>query len=213
MRPKDESKDQTCFLYPIAAGDLPWILFPLGALTKTEVRRTARQAALQTALREDSQDLCFVTAGNYRQWFEDRRLPVVPGEIVNPAGQILGRHRGIVSYTIGQRSGLGISVKTPLYVLGFDPEKNRVAVGKREELRSSGCIAGDLNLLAGRFPEDVEAKIRYRKKPVRCRVTREGDRMKVVFEQVQEAVTPGQSVVIYTAGEVLGGGVIEEVIR
>jgi len=213
MRPKDESKDQTYFLYPIPAGDLPSILFPLGALTKTEVRGMARGAALQTALREDSQDLCFVTAGNYRQLFEDRRLPVVPGEIVNPAGQVLGRHRGIVSYTIGQRSGLGISAKTPLYVLGFDPAKNRVVVGKREELRSSGCIAGDLNMLADRFPEDVEAKIRYRKRPVRCRVIREGDRMKVVFEQAQEAVTPGQSVVFYAADEVLGGGVMEEVIR
>ena len=213
LRPKDEGKDQTYFLYPIPAGDLPSILFPLGGMTKMEVRQKAKQAGLQAAHREDSQDICFVAAGNYRRWFEERRLPVVPGDIVNEAGRILGLHQGIASYTIGQRSGLGISAKSPLYVLRFNPAKNQVIVGNREELLSPGLIAGHLNWFRDRLPEEVEAKIRYRKKPARCRVNREGGRVRVVFAQAQEAITPGQSVVFYAADEVLGGGIIEEVVR
>jgi len=213
LRPKDEAKDQTYFLYPIPAGDLPSILFPLGGLTKTQVRQKAKQAALQAAHRQDSQDICFVTTGNYRRWFEERRLPVVPGDIVNEAGQVLGLHQGIACYTIGQRSGLGVSAKSPLYVLRFNPAKNQVVVGNREELLSPGLMAGHLNWFCERFPEEVEAKIRYRKKPARCLITPEGGRVRVVFAQAQEAITPGQSVVFYAADEVLGGGIIEEVVR
>lgn len=213
LRPKDEAKDQTYFLYSIPAGDLPSIVFPLGGMTKTEVRQKAKQAALQAAHRKDSQDICFVATGNYRKWFEDRRLPVVPGDIVNEAGRVLGAHQGIAFYTIGQRSGLGISAKAPLYVLRFDPAKNQVIVGHREKLLSPGLTAGRLNWFCDRFPEEAEAKIRYRKKPARCRVTREGGRVRVVFAQAQEAITPGQSVVFYAADEVLGGGIIEEVVR
>ncbi len=213
LRPKDEAKDQTYFLYSIPAGDLPSILFPLEGMTKTQVRQKAKQAALQAAHRKDSQDICFVTTGNYRKWFEDRRLPVAPGDIVDEAGRVLGTHQGIAFYTIGQRSGLGISAKQPLYVLRFEPAKNQVIVGHREALLSPGLMAGRLNWFYDRFPEAMEAKIRYRKKPARCRVAPEGGRVKVVFEQLQEAITPGQSVVFYAADEVLGGGIIEEVVR
>lgn len=213
LRPKDEARDQTYFLYPIPAGDLPLILFPLGGMTKTQVRQKAKQAALQVARREDSQDICFVTTGNYRRWFEERRVPVVPGEIVNEAGRVLGLHQGIASYTIGQRSGLGVSAKAPLYVLRFDPAKNQVIVGNRDDLLSPGLMAGHMNWFCGTLPEEVEAKIRYRKKPACCRVIPEDGRVRVVFAQAQEAITPGQSVVFYAAGEVLGGGIIEEVVR
>jgi tRNA-specific 2-thiouridylase len=213
LRPEDKNKDQTYFLYPIKKSDLSRILFPLGNLSKADVRAQAKKAGLHVAQKTESQDICFVTTGNYRQFFEERNLSADAGDIVDDAGKILGRHQGIISYTIGQRSGLGISAKAPLYVLRFDAVKNQVIVGKKEDLSSSGLIATDLNILSDRFPEELEAKIRYRKKPARCRVTREGEKLKVIFKEAQESITPGQAVVFYAGDEVLGGGVIEEVIR
>lgn len=213
LRPDDRAKDQTYFLYPIKAQDLPFILFPLGRLNKEKVRQIAQASGLHTACRQDSQDICFVPRGDYARVFSDRRLSVPEGDIVHCEGKMLGRHRGIIHYTIGQRGGLGISAKAPLYVVAIDAANNRVIVGGKDDIRARGLMAGDLNILNDRFPEEVEAKIRYRKKPALCRVTKKGGKLKVIFKEAQESITPGQAVVFYAGDEVLGGGVIEEVIR
>jgi tRNA-specific 2-thiouridylase len=213
MRPKDRIKDQTYFLYPIKTDDLSSILFPLGYLNKEEVRTQAKKAGLHVADKTESQDICFVTQGDYRQFFLEKNLSSVEGDIIDAAGNILGKHRGIIFYTIGQRSGLGISSKTPLYVAEIDARKNQVIVGEKKALQAKGLIAGDINLLTDELPIEVEAKIRYRKKPARCKISREGKNLKVIFKEPQESITPGQAVVLYAGDEVLGGGVIEKVIR
>lgn len=213
LRPADRGKDQSYFLYPLRLEDLPFILFPLGLMTKEEVRLTARQSGLHTARRHDSQDICFVPHGDYSRVFSDRNLKTEPGDIVDRNGKILGRHRGIIYYTIGQRGGLRISAKAPFYVVAIDALKNQIIVGGRDDVRASGLIAGDLNLLIEPFPGQVEAKIRYRKKPALCSVIRQGDKLNVMFKDPQDAVTPGQAVVFYAEDTVLGGGVIEEAIR
>jgi tRNA-specific 2-thiouridylase len=212
LRPKDKVKDQTYFLYPIKAEDLSSILFPLGALNKEEVRALASKAGLHVAEKAESQDICFVTQGNYRQFFQEKKVNAVSGNIVDLAGNILGKHKGIIYYTIGQRGGLGISAKTPLYVVEIDAMKNKVIVGQKNDLFSIGLIADDVNLLKNEIPSEMEAKIRYRKKQARCTVQKEHDKLKVIFKEAQESITPGQAVVLYSGDEVLGGGVIEEVI-
>jgi tRNA-specific 2-thiouridylase len=213
LRPKDRIKDQTYFLYPIKADDLSSILFPLGGLSKEEVRALAKKAGLHVAQKAESQDICFVTQGDYRQFLVKRNLSSATGDIVDMAGKRLGRHRGIIFYTIGQRSGLGISARTPLYVVDIDARENRVIVGEKNDLLAAGLIAGDINLLTAELPVEAEAKIRYRKKPARCKVVKEGDRLRIIFKETQESITPGQAVVLYAGDEVLGGGVIEEVVR
>jgi len=213
MRPKDRIKDQTYFLYPIKTGDLPSILFPLDYLNKEEVRTLAKKAGLHVAHKTESQDICFVTQSDYRQFFLEKNLSSVEGDIVDMAGNILGRHSGIIFYTIGQRSGLGISAKTPLYVVEIDARNNQVIIGEKKALQAKGLIAGDINLLTAELPIEVEAKIRYRKKPARCKISPEGKNLKVIFKETQESITPGQAVVLYAGDEVLGGGVIEKVIR
>ena len=212
LRPKDRIKDQTYFLYPIKADDLSSILFPLGGLNKEEVRALTKKAGLHVAHKAESQDICFVTQGSYGKFFQERNVPMVPGDIVDKEGRVLGKHRGIIYYTIGQRGGLGISAKTPLYVVEIDAIKNKVVVGKKNDLYSIGLIAGDINLLTTELPGEVEAKIRYRKKPAFCTVVREGEKLKITFKENQESITPGQAVVLYAGDRVLGGGVIEEVI-
>jgi tRNA-specific 2-thiouridylase len=213
LRPKDRIKDQTYFLYPIKADDLSSILFPLGGFRKEEVRALAKKAGLHVAQKAESQDICFVTQSDYRQFLVERNLSSAAGDIVDMAGKRLGRHRGIIFYTIGQRSGLGISARTPLYVVDIDVRKNRVIVGEKNDLLAAGLIAGDINLLTADLPGEAEAKIRYRKKPARCKVVKEGDKLRIIFKETQESITPGQAVVLYAGDEVLGGGVIEEVVR
>jgi tRNA-specific 2-thiouridylase len=211
LRPADRMKDQTYFLYPIAVSDLSYILFPLGRLTKEEVRKLALQAGLHVAQKPESQDICFTPGGDYGRVFSDRNISVPTGDIVNRSGKVLGRHRGIIHYTIGQRGGLGVSAQHPLYVLEIDAHNHRVIVGQKDELFATGLIAGDVNLLNDTFPDAVEGKIRYRKKPAHCQVTKEGDKLIVDFMQPQESITPGQAFVFYAGDELLGGGVIESV--
>jgi len=213
LRPKDKIKDQTYFLYPIKAEDLSSILFPLGSLNKEEVRTLAQKAGLHVAQKAESQDICFVTQGDYRQFFQEKKVNAIGGDIVNIAGNVLGKHKGIIYYTIGQRGGLGISAKTPLYVVEIDAVKNKVVVGEKKDLYSVGLIAGEVNLLTNDPPAEMEAQIRYRKKQARCTVAKEGERLRVIFEEKQESITPGQAVVFYEGDEVLGGGVIEGILR
>ncbi len=212
-RPKDRKKDQTYFLYSIPGGILGSVMFPLASLTKDEVRGVARKYCLPVADKEESQDICFVTQKNYQGFLRERIQGLQPGEIADMQGNILGRHRGIVFYTIGQRGGLGISHKTPLYVVSIDPEKNRIVVGEKKDLKARGLVAGDLNILVPSWPRQMFAKIRYRKKEAPCEAIVENDRLRVIFAEEQEAITPGQSVVLYANDCVLGGGVIEEVLH
>jgi tRNA-uridine 2-sulfurtransferase len=212
-RPKDRKKDQTYFLYIIPYEGLGDILFPLASLTKDEVREIAKKAFLPVAEKQESQDICFVTQKNYQEFLLERVGGLKPGPIVDMQGNILGKHRGIIFHTIGQRGGLGISHKTPLYVVSIDPDENRIVVGEKKDLKAKGLFAGDVNMLAESWPQQVYAKIRYRKKEAPCDVTVENDRLRVLFVEEQEAITPGQSVVFYENDRVLGGGVIEEVLH
>ena len=212
-RPKDKRKDQTYFLYPIPYDGLSAILFPLAFLTKDEVRDMAKKFSLPVAEKQESQDICFVTEKNYQDFLSGRVRGLKAGNIVDGRGNILGEHRGIIYYTIGQRGGLGISHKTPLYVVSIDPEKNEIVVGEKKSLKAKGLVAGDLNMLAEAWPSQAYAKIRYRKKEAECRIIPVNDRIRVTFAEEQEAITPGQSVVLYENDRVLGGGIIEEVLH
>ena len=212
-RPKDKKKDQTYFLYPIPYNGLGAILFPLASLTKDEVRAMAKNYALPVAEKQESQDICFVTEKNYQVFLSGRVQGLKAGNIVDIRGNVLGEHRGIIYYTIGQRGGLGISHRTPLYVVSIDPGKSEIVVGEKKALKAKGLIAGDLNMLAGEWPRQACAKIRYRKKEAACGITPENDRIRVTFAEEQEAITPGQSVVLYENDRVLGGGIIEEVLH
>lgn len=212
-RPKDRKKDQTYFLYPIAYEKLKHILFPLASLTKDEVKDIAKKEVLPVAEKPESQDICFVTQKNYQEFLRQRIPERKPGPIVDRQGKILGQHRGIAFHTVGQRGGLGISHATPLYVVSIDPGKNQIVVGEKKDLMARGLVAEAVNLLVQTWPRQVYAKIRYRKKEAPCTVTDENGRLKVIFSEEQEAITPGQSVVFYADDRVLGGGEIREVIH
>ena len=212
-RPRDRKKDQTYFLYPIPYDGLRSILFPLASLTKEDVRKLAKNYSLPVAEKQESQDICFVTQNNYQAFLSERVKDIIPGSIEDMEGNILGRHQGIIFYTVGQRGGLGISHRTPLYVISIDAEGNRVVVGEKKDLKARGLVAGNLNILVHSLPLQVHAKIRYRKREAPCGVTLENDKVRVIFAEEQEAITPGQSVVFYANDCVLGGGVIEEVLH
>jgi tRNA-specific 2-thiouridylase len=212
-RPKDRKKDQTYFLWTMPYEGLENVLFPLASMTKEEVREVAKKAFLPVAEKQESQDICFVTQKNYQEFLLGRVQKLEPGPIVDMRGKILGRHRGIIFHTIGQRGGLGISHATPLYVVSIDPDKYRIVVGEKKDLMAKGLVACDINMLAKSWPGQVYAKIRYRKKEAPCDITEDKGRLKVTFAEEQEAITPGQSVVFYENDRVLGGGTIEEVLH
>jgi tRNA-specific 2-thiouridylase len=209
VRPRDTRKDQTYFLYALNRSQLSRLLFPLADLTKDEVRQRAREKGLQAAENRESQDICFFPRGKMAGLFPEG-AGCNPGDIVDLEGRYWGKHRGIVNYTIGQRTGLGISAPTPKYVLAIDAGQNRLVVGEKAELRRKGLIAGEVNFLTSPWPREVKAKIRYRKKAAPCQVEVEGERLKVIFREEEEAITPGQAVVFYDGDVLLGGGVIEE---
>jgi tRNA-specific 2-thiouridylase len=207
----DAAKDQSYFLYRLPADLLAQIRFPLGSLTKEEVRNTARALGLAVADKAESQD--FIAGGDYAPLFAET-MPE-SGDIVDLSGRVLGRHRGLPYYTIGQRRGLGISLGTdPLYVLRIDAENNRIVVGPGEGLFAEALMASDFflqNTAGLTAPFRALAKIRQNHKPVAClaEVTLEGAR--IDFDTPQRAVAPGQSVVLYDEeGFVLGGGIIEK---
>jgi len=212
-RPKDRVKDQTYFLYPIKYNYLGSILFPLSSLTKEEVRRIARDVNLPVADKPQSQDICFIPKRDYRRFIMERIKEIKPGPILDLQGNVLGEHKGIIFYTVGQREGLGISYKSPLYVIDIDEQRNAIIAGERQYLRAKGLIAGDLSLFCEVFPQTVDAKIRYNHKESPCRIVSSNSKVEAVFEEEQEAVTPGQSVVFYNKDTVLGGGIIEKVLR
>jgi tRNA-specific 2-thiouridylase len=220
-RPADLAKDQTYFLFGLTQEQLAHTLFPLGRLTKPEVREVARQHGLALAEKPDSQEICFIPGGDYKQFLtayleeQGQRLPETAGELVASSGDVLGRHEGIFNFTVGQRKGLGVSSPSPLYVLNIDPVSHRVTLGADEELATSTLRARGLNWIS--IPEltgpmRVQAKIRHRHEPAWATLEPANsaeagsDEVIATFDEPQRAVTPGQSAVFYDGDEVVGGG-------
>jgi tRNA-specific 2-thiouridylase len=212
-RGQDAQKDQSYFLWPLTQEQLARTCFPIGDLTKSEVRAKARGLGLATAETPESQELCFVE-GDYRQFLRDRAPEAFrPGPIVDEAGREVGVHAGLAAYTVGQRRGLGAPTGgLARYVVRLDPERNAVVVGPREALEAAGLVAREVNWIAVESLEEelaVEARIRHRAPLVPATVRPAGPgAVEVRFPRPQRAVTPGQSVVFYRADVVLGGGVI-----
>jgi tRNA-specific 2-thiouridylase len=215
-RPTDLAKDQTYFLFGLTQEQLARTLFPLGRMTKPEVREVARQHGLALAEKPDSQEICFIPGGDYKQFLtayleeQGERLPETAGELVASTGEVLGHHEGIFNFTVGQRKGLGVSSPSPLYVLQIDPANHRVTVGADAELATRTLRARRLNWVA--IPEltgpmRVQIKIRHRHEPAWATLEPAGaDEVVATFDEPQRAVTPGQSAVFYDGDEVLGGG-------
>lgn len=204
-------KDQSYFLHTLDSGLLGGVLFPLGELDKAQVRAEARALGLEVAEKAESQD--FVAGGDYSPLFADR--PPEPGEFVDREGRVLGRHRGLPYYTVGQRRGLGLSLGTePLYVLRLDAKHNRIVLGRGEGLFAEGCLARsfrfqDPRAAEGEFRALAKLRLAHRPAPCRVRPRAEGE-VELIFDQPERAVAPGQSAVLYDEeGLVLGGGVIE----
>jgi len=210
---KEMRKDQTYFLHAIKRETIDRIRFPLADLTKEEVRQIARRHRLPVSDKQESQDICFIPEEGYGAFLRSRSIDVKPGEFVNREGDVLGLHRGFALYTLGQRARLGGWSGEPLYVLGIDARKNRVVVGGKADLMAPGLAADRVNLLVDDLPERCVAKIRYAHRGAACRVALDGDLLQVIFDEPQEAITPGQYVVLYDGGIVLGGGVIREALK
>lgn len=211
---KSKLKDQTYFLYDIDKKNLPNIIFPLSDFDdKNEIRKIAEERGLEIAQKKDSQEICFIENNNYIEFLQKQNpgKTIERGNIVLKNGKILGTHNGLIHYTIGQRKGIGISYQEPLYVIKLDSEKNEVVVGTEKELYSKELTAKNLNFLVDiNLQEGIEiqAKVRYRANPAKATLKVEGDFAKVVFEQEQRAITPGQSIVFYMDDIVLAGGKI-----
>lgn len=214
----DPRKDQTYFLYGIPREILPFILFPIGGLKKDEVRALARRHDLPVAEKKESQDICFVPDGKYQDFLMARGAALMtPGPFVDHTGKVVGRHKGVGCYTVGQREGLGIALGYPAFVNRIDPATNTVFVGPREALLSSGLEASGLNLVSMNFSKEIVKagiKIRYNPFDVPGTVERQDEgRIRVCFDEPQPAVTPGQSVVFYDGDVLLGGALIDGPLR
>lgn len=213
LRGSDPHKDQSYFLYTLSQEQLARILFPVGGLTKEEVRAIARRMALPVADQPESQDVCFLAGGDYRS-FLARRLPHLfrSGPIRDTSGRIVGQHHGLPGYTIGQRKGLGIPSSEPLYVVAIIPDENALVIGPAKELDRSECIVKAFHYVYAdppTAPFRATAQIRYRAQPVGVWATPAApDRIQVRFDTPQRGVAPGQSLVLYDGEAVLGGGVI-----
>ena len=206
-------KDQSYVLWNIPKELIEHIVFPLADFeSKEEIRKIARENNLKVANKPDSEDICFVPDGNYKKFLENNsEIKPKEGNIVNTNGEILGKHTGLYNYTIGQRKGLGVSYSVPLFVLGFRPEKNEVIVGEEKELYQKEILVTDINLLLVdkiEEPMNVEVKTRYSSKVAKAQIMQNGNEIKVIFEEPQRAITPGQSAVFYIDDIVLGGGKI-----
>ncbi len=220
FRGRNHWKDQSYFLWELTQDQLSRAYFPLGEMHKEEVRDIAREANLYTAEKKESQEICFVPDGKYSEFIDryldhEGRAEELPaaGEIVNTAGVNMGSHDGIHRYTIGQRRGLGIANEKPLYVLQIERAKNRIIVGEADELDSTEFIAKGVNWVAFDDPSQpvhADVKIRYRHEPAAATIyALPDDRARIVFDEPQRAITPGQATIFYNGDEVVGGGWIE----
>ena len=209
----DDTKDQSYVLYTLTQEQLAHTLFPLGGMEKTRAREIAEEQGFINAKKHDSQDICFVQDGDYAGFIEKRTGKSFPaGDFIDRNGQILGRHRGVIHYTIGQRRGLGLAFPEPMYVCAIDPVRNTVMLSPESGLYSDRLIAHDINLISVPRIEGemrIKAKIRYRQREQWATVTQpEEDTLLVVFDEPQRAITKGQSVVLYDGDTVVGGGTI-----
>ncbi len=209
----DETKDQSYVLYSLTQHQLSHTLFPLGNLEKSQVRELAEQKELKTAHKKESQDICFVPDGDYASFIRRYRGVSFPeGNFVDKDGNILGKHKGIIHYTVGQRKGLGLSFPCPMYVISKNLDTNTVVLGPIDQLYQTTFYATDINLIAVEKIEgelQVSAKIRYNQKEQPATVTQiDENTIKVTFLEPQKAITKGQAVVLYDGDTVVGGGTI-----
>jgi tRNA-uridine 2-sulfurtransferase len=215
-RPADRSKDQTYFLFGLTQEQLSRTRFPLGGMTKPEVRELARKYGLALAEKPDSQEICFVPGGDYKKFLDaylaeqGDSLPDTAGELVTTDGRVIGEHTGIHNFTVGQRKGLGVATGSPLYVIQIKGDQRQVVVGDQERLYSKTLLARRINLISVDDLADrirVTVKIRHRHEPARAVLERTGaDEILVTFDQPQRAITPGQAAVFYDEDIVVGGG-------
>ncbi|HEU5360223.1 MAG TPA: tRNA 2-thiouridine(34) synthase MnmA [Candidatus Deferrimicrobiaceae bacterium] len=208
----DESKDQSYFLFSLDSVRLQRILFPVGEMEKSEVRRIAGEAGLPVFEKRESQDICFVTDDSYTEFLNRSGIREQEGLFLDRSGNVLGTHKGVVHYTVGQRRGLGIASKEPLYVVAIDAEKNEVILGTENDTLSAHATVGRVSFVSGAPPTQqfrATAKVRFRHAGAGATVRVEENRLKVVFDTPQRSVTPGQALVLYDGKEVLGGGWIE----
>jgi tRNA-specific 2-thiouridylase len=224
FRGRNLDKDQSYFLWELTQDQLSRAMFPLGEMSKPEVREVAREHALAVAEKSESQEICFVPDGDYAG-FIDRYLAASgsvdqkpgDGEIVDADGAVVGRHSGIHRYTIGQRRGIGIAGPQPLYVTNIDAIKNQIMVGQQDDLLSSEFIAAGVNWVAFDRPDEAvqtQVRVRYRHTPAEATITPiENNRVRIVFDEPQRAITPGQATVFYRDDEVVGGGWIVKTRR
>ncbi len=213
LRGSDTSKDQSYFLYTLTQPRLKHIMFPVGGLTKAEVKKLAAMRGLLPKDGRESTDICFIPSGGISS-FMTRHLPQPPGDIVDTKGRVLGKHQGLAHYTIGQRQGLGIASTKRLYVLQLDAARNEVMVGGEEGLLKTRLIADSINWVGGRPPHNTDgitAKIRYQATPAQAALKLKGERAEVSFATPQRAIAPGQAVVFYHGDQLLGGGTIQDV--
>jgi tRNA-specific 2-thiouridylase len=206
----DAKKDQSYVLYTMSQDELSKTLFPLGGLTKPEVRALAEEHGFVNAAKHESQDICFVPDGNYAAFIEDFTGKTFPrGDFIDTAGNIIGEHRGIIHYTIGQRKGLGAAFGTPMYVKAIDAARNTVTLGNIDEIYTKSATAKNVNII---MPDKIngrlKAKTRYNQIEQPCTALVDNDTIKITFDEPQKAVTPGQSVVLYDGEYVAGGGII-----
>lgn len=203
-------KDQSYVLYRLSQEQLSAAVFPLGSMEKSEIRELALSKGLVSAGKPDSQDICFVPEGCYGDFIEKRIGSKYPeGAFCDTDGKVIGRHKGVIHYTIGQRRGIGVGFGKPVYVISKDAKTNTVVLGDNNQLFCDTITARELNMIALTDKEfSCKAKTRYKQTEQSCRVTIEGDRATVIFDEPIRAVTPGQHIVFYDGDTVLGGGVI-----
>jgi len=213
---KDKNKDQSYFLYRLKQNQLKHLLFPLGGLTKPQVRQIASKAGLPTAAKPESQEICFIPDNNYRKFLIDAAsAPNRAGLIVDKKNKILGRHSGLNQYTIGQRKGLSLSSPRPLYVIKINTKNNKLIVGPETDLYQQKCLVKNINWISGaapKLPLNISAKIRYRSLAAKATLKKQGQSLLCRFAKAQRAITPGQSIVFYKGSQILGGGIIDQVI-
>ena len=208
----DGEKDQSYVLYMLGQQELSRVLFPIGAYRKEEVRALAAELGLPVAEKPDSADICFLPTEDYRD-FIAQRVPQTEGDIVDSEGRVVGRHRGVAAYTIGQRRGLGVAFGEPRFVTAIDPQRNVISIGAEKDLYAGALSAGQVRWVAGEPPaREFEAgvKIRYRSAAARALVRTNDGGVEVQFQRPQRAIAAGQAVVFYRNDEVLGGGIISD---
>ena len=208
----DDTKDQSYVLYSLTQYQLSHTLFPLGSMNKTEVRKIAEENGFINAKKHDSQDICFVPDGKYAEFIERYTGKTYEnGDFVDKDGKILGEHKGIIRYTIGQRKGLGLALPAPMYVFKKDLENNKVILGSNDDLFTSELYADNINLITtDRITEPIriKAKVRYNQKEQPATAEQIGGKLHIVFDEPQRAICKGQAVVMYDGDTVVGGGTI-----